>query len=82
MVLIIENWGMFLDHLDRSKGIGLYQIVGTGVGVMLRVRAGTLGYEEKFESEEDGGLKGKLKVLEAKSLLKVARIVEDDAFFM
>lgn len=82
MVLIIENWDMFLNHLDTSKGIGLYQIVDTGVGVKLRVRAGTLGYEENFESEEDGKLKGKLKVLEAKSLLKVVKIVEDDAFFI
>ena len=82
MVMIIENWKMFLDHLDRSKGIGLYQTAETGMGVMLRARSGTLGYEEKFESEEDRGLKDKLKVLEAKNILKVVKKVEDEAFFV
>lgn len=79
MVILIDSWAMFLGHLESSKGIGLYQVANIGGMVKLRVKVGTLGYEEEFKSENDSDLKTKLQRLN--SLLKVTKIVDDDTFF-
>ena len=82
MVLVVEDWDMFLEHLGASRGIGLFQVSQTGEGVQLRVRGGTLGYEEEFDGEDDPKLAKRLKVLEAKGVIKVKKIVQDEAWFI
>jgi hypothetical protein len=82
MVLVVKRWEDFLSHADESTGIGLYQVIPTGRGVRLRARQGTLGYEEDFTSEDDPGLKDKTKILDAKGMIYVVKVVGDESWFI
>lgn len=82
MVLVVDSWECFLEHLEGSRGIGLYQLIDTGVGVLLRVRGGTLGYEHEFPDEEDKDLIRKVRMLEARGCMRVTKIVDDTAWFL
>ncbi|MFQ6077000.1 MAG: hypothetical protein ACE5Z5_12880 [Candidatus Bathyarchaeia archaeon] len=82
MVLVIDDWEAFKVQMEATRGIGLYQVIGHGDGVTLRVRAGTIGYIEKFLDDEDKDLAAKQRVLEAYGFMRVVKSVADDAFFI
>jgi len=82
LVIVIKDWPRFLEHVDATRGIGMFQVIDTGEGILLRVKAGTIGYEEAFPTEDDQRLKERVKLLEAKDAMRVAKTVDDLCFFV
>ena len=81
MVIVIKDWPRFLEHVEATRGIGMFQVIDTGEGLLLRVKAGTIGYEETFPTEDDYRLKERVKLLEAKNVMCVVKTVDDLCFF-
>ena len=81
MVMIIGDWSRFLEHVDATRGIGMFQVIDTGESWVLRVKAGTIGYEEAFPSENDEVLSDRVRILEAKNVMRIVKTVDDLCFF-
>jgi len=82
-VFVIEDWEAFLDAVAGCK-YRLYTEIRQGIRVILRARAGSIGFEREFDlsKDEDEELYDKIKEdLEAYGFVRVKKVVADDEFF-
>ena len=79
MVNIIEDWEVLEENAGDKQG--LYQVLGDGEAVEIRVAIGRLGFKKEFENKGDPLLSRILAFCKFRKFIKVSENVRDEFFF-
>jgi len=83
-IYVIDDWDAFMEAVSGCR-YRLYQLKRIDNTVLVRARAGSIGFERKLDlsDEEDKKLYEKIKRdLEVWNFIEVKKTVADDEFFV
>ena len=79
LVNIIEDWEVLEEYAGDKQG--LYQVLGDGEPVEIRVAIGRLGFKKEFENKSDPLLNRILVFCKSRKFIRISENVRDEFFF-
>ena len=79
MVNLVEEWEVLEAYAGDKQG--LYQVLGDGEAVEIRVAIGRLGFKKEFENKSDPQLNRILAFCKFQKYIKISENVRDEFFF-
>jgi len=79
LVNIIEDWEVLEEYAGDKQG--LYQVLGDGEPVEIRVAIGRLGFKKEFENKGDPLLNRILVFCKSRKFIRISENVRDEFFF-
>ena len=79
MVNLVEDWEVLEEYAGDKQG--LYQVLGDGEPVEIRVAIGRLGFRKEFENKGDLLLNRILVFCKSRKFIRISENVRDEFFF-
>jgi hypothetical protein len=79
LVNLVEDWEVLEEYAGDKQG--LYQVLGDGEAVEIRVTIGRLGFKKEFENKSDPQLNRILAFCKFQKYIKISENVRDEFFF-
>jgi len=79
LVNLVEEWEVLEAYAGDKQG--LYQVLGDGEAVEIRVAIGRLGFKKEFENKSDPQLNRILAFCKFQKYIKISETVRDEFFF-
>ena len=79
LVYLVEDWGAMKEHVGHGQGY--YQIVSSGKGIEVRIKATRIGYMKKFEDPKDPLLAKIMEFCGSNDYVEVKENIWDEHFF-